>query len=227
MTTLVVFDLDGVIYSSERFLGEAYREAIGNVNARRPGSFDRIPSTREILDHVGWPVPVILSRLFPRVEGEAAALLNAETLEVICARVARGEGELCADVPDTLRALHAAGRLLAVASNGRGKYVETVLATYGLSALFVERIFSSEPDRKLAALLGYLQRHGVGPDRAVMIGDRSSDVDAARAAGCAFIGCDYGHGYRYEIETAGPLVSRFGDLPREIDSLLDPVDPPT
>lgn len=222
MPTLVVFDLDGVIYSSERFLGEAYREAIGNVNARRPGSFDRIPSTREVLDHVGWPVPVILSRLFPRVDREASDLLNAETLEVICARVARGEGEIYADVPETLRTLRAAGRLLAVASNGRGKYVETVLATYGIADLFVERIFSNEPDRKLAALRGYLQRHGVTPQRAVMIGDRSSDVDAARAAGCAFIGCDYGHGYRHEIEAAGPVVGRFADLPREIDALLGP-----
>ena len=30
---LICFDLDGVLYSSEPFLGEAYREAIALVNA--------------------------------------------------------------------------------------------------------------------------------------------------------------------------------------------------
>src|SRR5262245_16677955 len=85
--TLIAFDLDGVLYSSEPFLGEAYRDAIANVNARRPGSFPRVPTTREILDHVGWPVPVILERLFPAVDPAAVELLYAETLPVIGAYV--------------------------------------------------------------------------------------------------------------------------------------------
>jgi len=87
---VIAFDLDGVLYSSEPFLGEAYREAIVNVNAQRPNSFPRVPSTREILDHVGWPVTVILDRLFPDIDARAVDLLYAETLEVICARVALG-----------------------------------------------------------------------------------------------------------------------------------------
>jgi phosphoglycolate phosphatase-like HAD superfamily hydrolase len=45
-----------------------------------------------------------------------------------------------------------------------------------------------------------------------MIGDRASDVAAARALGTPFIGCDYGHGYRPEIEGAGPIISRFDAL---------------
>ena len=89
---LICFDLDGVIYSAEPFLGDAYREAIALVEQKRPGSFERVPSTSEILDHVGWPVPVILARLFPRVDDAAVRLLYAETLEVICARVAATGG---------------------------------------------------------------------------------------------------------------------------------------
>ena len=129
MRALVAFDLDGVLYSSEAFLGAAYREAIAAVNARRPGSFPRVPTTEEILQHVGWPVSVILDRLFPQVDATAVALLHEATLEVICARVARGEGRVFADVAATLDALRQEGVLLAIASNGRRRYVETVLAT--------------------------------------------------------------------------------------------------
>ena len=217
---LAAFDLDGVLYSSEPFLGEAYREAIANVNAARPGSFDRVPLTREILDHIGWPVPVILQRLFPAVDETAMQLLHAETLAVICAHVARGDGILYRDVDATLRRLHADGLQLAVASNGRTQYVETVLATYGLGDLFIARVTADMVGDKTSVLRFYRYRLGLPAESVVMIGDRASDVDAARAVGCHFIGCDYGHGYRHEIEAAGPLVARFADLPVVIAAAL-------
>jgi phosphoglycolate phosphatase-like HAD superfamily hydrolase len=209
---LVAFDLDGVLYSSEPFLGEAYRAAIARVNAARPGSFPRTPGTAEILQHIGWPVQVILERLFPLADEKAIELLHAATLDVICAHVARGDGILYPDVPETLRALRDRGLRLAVASNGRTRYVETVLDTYDLAGLFVPRVTADEVGDKTAVLRAYVDRLGVSPSATVMIGDRASDVEAARAVGCHFIGCDYGHGHRAEIEAAGPLVNRFAQL---------------
>jgi phosphoglycolate phosphatase-like HAD superfamily hydrolase len=209
---LIAFDLDGVLYSSEPFLGEAYREAIAEVNRRRPGSFARVPSTREILDHVGWPVAEILARLFPAVERAAVDLLYDVTLEVISRRVAQREGILYDAVAPTLSELARRGHRLAVASNGRGRYIEAVLATYGIAALFADRITADQVGDKESVLRAYLARYEVAPGRALMVGDRASDVAAARALAVPFIGCDYGHGYRHEIEGAGPIISRFDAL---------------
>jgi len=219
---LIAFDLDGVLYSSEPFLGEAYREAIANVNRRRPGSFDRVPSTREILDHVGWPVAKILERLFPRVDPEAVALLFDETLDVICERIHTRQGRLYEDVPDTLRELLGEGFRLALASNGRRPYVETVLETYEIAPLFEPRLSADELGGKNQVLRGYVERAGVCAAEVVMVGDRASDVEAAAVVGCGFVGCDYGHGYRHEIEAAGPVAGRFADVPGLIDDLLAP-----
>lgn len=217
--SLVAFDLDGVLYSSEPFLGAAYREAIANVNAARPGSFARVPTTREILDHVGWPIPVIFANLFPGADEGALAALHAETLTVICAHVAHGDGILYPGVADTLRVLRQRGFTLAVASNGRTAYVETVLATYQLGELFIPRVTADMVGDKTSILRFYAYRLAFAPASVVMIGDRASDVEAARAVGCHFVGCDYGHGYRNEIEAAGPLVDRFADLPEVIAML--------
>lgn len=216
---LICFDLDGVLYSAEPFLGEAYRETIALVNERRPGSFERVPSTREILDHVGWPVPVMLQRLFPHVDQEAVALLRSLVLDVISRRVAAGEGRLYPQVAEVLRALRSQ-YVLAIASNGRSRYVETVLATYGLADLFVPRVDAERMGDKAAVLRHYLRELGATRERTVMIGDRTSDVEAAREVGCPFVGCDYGHGYRNEIEGAGPIVAAFAELPDSIDALL-------
>ena len=216
---LICFDLDGVLYSAEPFLGEAYRETIALANQRRPGSFERVPSTREILDHVGWPVPVILARLFPRVDPEAVALLRGLVLDVIAKRVAAGEGQLYPRVGEVLRELHSR-YALAIASNGREKYVETVLRTYDLADLFVPRVDAERMGDKAGILRHYLSDLGTVVERTVMVGDRASDVEAARAVGCPFVGCDYGHGYRDEIDGAGPIVASFADLPAVIDALL-------
>lgn len=216
---LLAFDLDGVLYSSEPFLGEAYREAIAAVNGRHPGAFARVPTTAEILAHVGWPLPVIFANLFPG--GDPAALddLHAETLAVICRRVAAGDGICFPGVPETLRALHAAGHTLIVASNGRTRYVETVLATYGLGDLFLPRVTADDVGDKTAILRHYLAALPADPGQTVMVGDRASDVEAAQAVGCHFVGCDYGHGHRDEIAGAGPLVTRFADLTNVIDEI--------
>jgi phosphoglycolate phosphatase-like HAD superfamily hydrolase len=219
---LVAFDLDGVLYSSEPFLGAAYREAIANVNAALPGSFASVPTTREILDHIGWPVPVILQRLFPSIEEAAMRRLHSETLHVICGHVARGDGILYPDVASTLHGLREAGFQLAVASNGRTRYVETVLATYALGDLFIPRVTADMVGDKTSVLRFYCYRLGVEGDAVVMVGDRASDVEAARAVGCRFVGCDYEHGYRHEIEAAGPLVSHFTDLTAFTTALAAP-----
>ncbi len=220
VAALIAFDLDGVLYSSEPLIADAYREAMEAVNQQRPGSFGRVPATEEILAHVGWPVPTILARLFPSVDPAAMTLLHATTLEVICARVAARAGLLYDGVADVLRALRDAGYLLAIASNGRRRYVEAVLATYDLREFFVEPITADHVGEKAVVLRGYLERHQVSPTVTVMVGDRSSDVEAARAVGTYFIGCDYGHGHRREIEGAGPIVDRFDEVPSAVAYLL-------
>ncbi len=223
MQALIAFDLDGVLYTSEPFLGAAYQEAIANVNARRPGSFPHIPSTREILEHVGWPVPVILARLFPRIDRAAVELLAAETLAVICAHVERRAGQLFPGVAATLERLRGSGFLLAVASNGRRPYVEAVLRAHELTPYFVELITIDQAaavTEKADVLRSYLRRHALVAEQLVMVGDRASDVTAAAAIGCRFIGCDYGHGHRSEIEDAGPLLSSFDQLLRVVPEVL-------
>ncbi len=223
MRALVAFDLDGVIYSSEPFLGEAYREAIARVNARAPGALPRVPGTREILDHVGWPVPVILDRLFPGTDPAAIDLLYAETLEVICACVARREGVLFPGVPETLAHLRQCGFVLAIASNGRRQYIESVLRAHGLAVYFTDLVSvdrSGAIREKADVLRAYLERFGLAATDLIMVGDRASDLEAAASVGCRFIGCDYGHGHRGEIEHGGPVISAFDQLPLVITSLL-------
>jgi phosphoglycolate phosphatase len=212
---LIAFDLDGVLYSTEPFLADAYRESIELVN------FARVPSSEEIFRHIGWPVPEILARLFPAAAPEAVELIYELSLQVICRRVSGGEGALYGGVPQTLEELRRAGHELVVASNGRRPYVEAVLQTYDLTGRFGS-LLAVEPgqiDDKAGLLRAYIDRYRVSPSRLVMVGDRASDVEASLALSCRFVGCDYGHGHRSEIEGRGPIISSLAQLPRVVAQL--------
>ena len=166
--------------------------------------------------------PVIFANLFPDADDRGARRsARRDARRHLRARRRAARAALSATSPRRCTTLHAAGYTLAVASNGRTRYVETVLATYGLADLFIPRVTADDgrrQDRRSCATTCY--RWPSIRDAVVMVGDRASDVDAARAVGCRFIGCDYGHGYRHEIEHAGPLVRDFAALPGVIASLL-------
>jgi phosphoglycolate phosphatase len=221
MTALIAFDVDGVLFSAEPFVADAYREALTAVETERPGTFTRVPSAREILDQVGWPVHVIQQRLFPGLEEEAGRLLYDATANAMAAHAARGDGVLYLGVPETLRALRVKGYQLAIASNARPMYLRALFERYPLEYLFVPPVTADEAGSKEAVLRTYLTRYGLSPQQVIMVGDRAADAEAARAVGCWFVGCDYGHGYRHEIEQAGPVASRFSDLPDLIEGILD------
>lgn len=221
MLSLVAFDLDGVLYSSERFLADAYREAIGRVNDVLPGAFPAVPTTEEIFAHMGWPVDVMAARIFPSVSEEARKQLLVETLDAIVRRVRAGRGEVFDGVPEVLAELAARGLTLAVASNGRRPYLDAVLETHGLASFFVPLEASTTGNvlAKSEILRRYMTRHGAAPNATLMVGDRSSDVEAARAAGVPFVGCDYGFGHRGELDGAGPVIDSMRELPALIASM--------
>ncbi|GIW40510.1 MAG: phosphoglycolate phosphatase [Candidatus Binatia bacterium] len=222
MSCLVAFDLDGVLYSSEPFLADAYRAAAERVNSIEPGAIPRVPEVREILRHVGWPVPQILDNVFPDLHEAARSRFRELVLEEICRRVEREEGFLYEGVPETLEKLRERGASLAIASNGRKRYVKTVLGTYGLESLFVPvlTVEDVEPQEKATVLRAYLERHGIPAERCVFVGDRASDVAAARRVGCFFVGCAYGHGEGREISGAGPCIGSLRELPSLVDVFL-------
>ena len=107
---------------------------------------------------------------------------------------------------DLLRELHAAGRLLAIASSKRSYLVRRGLQDNGIIDLF-DTVRAKEDDSsatKVDAIREAMADLGVGAQDAVMVGDRFHDVDAAAACDVPCIGVLYGDtADRSELEDAG------------------------
>lgn len=186
---VAAFDLDGTLYSSEPVLGLAYDSAIRAANTEWGTSWP-IPTTAQILAHVGRPVRDIFARLFPEMPDSVRGPLSQRVLEDLAARIRAGGGHLFPGARELLESLGGSGCELVLVSNCRRLYLEAVTGTFGLAPFFTV-MHCNEDDPELGKS-GLLARAVAGRP-GVMVGDRASDGEAALAAGVRWIGCDFGH----------------------------------
>jgi phosphoglycolate phosphatase len=131
--------------------------------------------------------------------------------------------EVFAGIPEALDAL-AAGHLLAVATSKMRPFAEALLRGLGLRERFAA-VAGPEVDAhddKTATVAAALA--ALGETRAVMVGDRSFDMIAARAHGIPGLGVGWGIGSPGELEAAGArrVVATPAELPGAVADALAP-----
>ena len=112
-----------------------------------------------------------------------------------------------------LHDLKASGATLAIASSKPTVYVEDILVHFGIREYF-DIVVGSELDGRrvhkeevVAEVLSQLAARGESdPDKMVMIGDRSFDVEGAKAIGAHCIAVSYGYAQPGELENAGAEI---------------------
>jgi phosphoglycolate phosphatase len=188
----------------------------GTLTDPRPGF---IRSLRHALDRLDTPAPaddVLASFIGPPLRGTFATLLGTtdrERIETAMALyrerygdVGLYENDVYGGVIEMLEAAGAHARALFVATSKPAVYAERIVRHFGLDRYFAG-IYGAELGGRFddkANLLGHaLAVQGLRAEAAVMIGDRASDVAAARANGARAIGVLWGYGSRAELAGAG------------------------
>lgn len=119
------------------------------------------------------------------------------------------------DVRDTLAALKARGRKLAVVTNKAGRPAAKLLEALDLASFFDAVVGGDVPFRKPDArhVHAGLAALGVRPPEAVFVGDSPNDATAARAAGVRFLAVPYGYAHGpVEALAADRTLASFGEL---------------
>ncbi|MBL4888688.1 MAG: HAD family hydrolase [Candidatus Lindowbacteria bacterium] len=184
------------------------------------------PTTEEILKVVGRPVVELFAMLFPEMPEEHRDAIAGRVLEELAVSIRAKKGSIYDDVPEILNTLKAQGYVLFLVSNCRRLYLEAIQETYGFSQWF-DKTCCNEDDPVLGK--SGLLREFVNGRKGVMIGDRSSDGDAARAADVDWVGCDYGHAdseagaeiSRNELKGADVVVQSVCEIPTAVSKLLN------
>ena len=214
--THLAFDMDGVIYSAENFIGEAYLHAINSSRLGLP-----VPSSEQIMRQIGKPIRIIFSNLFPGITDEEMIELRKFTRKFVVQMVYEKKGLVYSGIPELIKTL-STDYTLAACSNGGGRYVEAILKTYELDKHFIPilTLESENVTHKGELLKSYISKNGNDSSAWVMIGDRKPDMDAAKFNNCRFIGCNWGHADETEIQDAEIIVHK----PKQILDVIENIE---
>ena len=214
---LAVFDCDGTLVDGQADVCWSMRRAFERANVPAPD--DNL-----VRRMVGLSLGVAVRELAPDLD-EAK---QSDIVEFYKSsfRARREEGlldePLYDGIADLLRALHADGWSLAVATGKSDRGLTACLAAHGLSDLFVSlQTADRHPSKPHPAMLeAALFEAAAQPDEAVMIGDTTFDIDMARAANVASIGVAWGYHHPEELVQAGAAgvatdVAQLGQMLRD------------
>jgi phosphoglycolate phosphatase len=214
MTGAVLFDLDGVLVDSRVAIGASMNHAL----------VSRGHAVREetvLHRYIGPPLFEAFSELTGEPVGspEVAALVTAYRERYAVASLR--DSLMVEGIEPVLEAL-GGSYTLAVATSKPRAFAVPLLDVLGLSRHFAyiagpELDSTMEPKAETVRVA--LGRVGGPP--AVMIGDRSHDIEGARANGIPVVGVAWGIGEADELAAADAFVSAPGELPAVVRRLLD------
>jgi len=182
---LVVFDWDGTLFDSTALITRCIQAACVDVGVPRP-------SDEQASYVIGMGLIEALQHAAPGLARERYPELGARYRHHYLAR--QHELMLFDGTLTMLEALKARGHLLAVATGKSRRGLDDALNSSALRGLFdatrTADETASKPDpRMLHELMNDLV---VGPERTLMIGDTTHDLQLALNAGVASIGVSYG-----------------------------------
>ena len=182
---LVVFDWDGTLFDSTALIARCIQAACADVGAS-------VPSTERASYVIGMGLVEALQHAAPDLPPEQYRALGDRYRHHYFARqheIVLFEGSLA-----MLQALKTRGHLLGVATGKSRRGLDDALNTSALRGMFdatrTADETASKPDpRMLHELMDEFQTH---PQRTLMIGDTTHDLQLARNAGTASVGVSYG-----------------------------------
>ncbi|AVO34686.1 HAD family hydrolase [Ottowia oryzae] len=194
---LICFDWDGTLFDSTGIITRCIQQAVVDVGGARP--------TDEAASYViGMALMPALAHAAPDVPKDKYPLLGERYRHHYLAH--QNDISLFDGVLPMLAELKARHHWLAVATGKSRVGLDNVLATRDLKGIFDASRTADEtagkPDPRMLNEL--MRQFGTEPERTLMVGDTTHDLQMARNAGCASLGVSYGAHPPSEFEALGP-----------------------
>ena len=195
---LIVFDWDGTLFDSTRLIARCIQSACADVGTA-------VPSDCDASYVIGLGLADALRHAAPELPSARYRELGERYRHHYLA--SRNDLVLFDGTVEMLRALREKNHALGVATGKTRAGLDDALASAALQGLFDATRTADEtagkPDpRMLLELMGEL---GCVPERTLMVGDTTHDLQLARNAGCARVGVSFGAHDHASFASFAPL----------------------
>lgn len=206
---LIVFDWDGTLADSAGLIARCIQQACADIGAP-------VPSEARARYVIGLGLDDALAHLVPDLPQSDYRRL-ADNYR---AHYFAGDAQipLFDGVTAALRDLRESGFRLAVATGKTRRGLDRAMRNLGVEDCFDATRCADETASKPDPLMLHelFAELGIGPQRSLMIGDTTHDLDMARAASVAGVAVTYGAHPGPDLVAASPLacIDRFDELHR-------------
>ena len=182
---LIAFDWDGTLFDSTRIITRCIQEAVRDVGGT-------VPDDKAASYVIGMALLPALAHAAPDVPADKYPALGARYRHHYLAH----QNDICLfdGILPLLQALRERHHWLAVATGKSRQGLNEALQAVALKGVFDgSRTADETAGKPHPRMLHELMREfGVEPERTLMIGDTTHDLEMARNAGCASVGVSYG-----------------------------------
>ncbi|KDM93309.1 HAD family hydrolase [Photobacterium galatheae] len=210
---VIMFDLDGTLFDTERAIVEAFDATFSACNDTTR------PSPANIRATIGMPLEKAFATLTDQSSEAAgvAALCKEYQQQFRQTILPKAESLLFPGVTSGLSVLKNLGYQLAVTTNKFARSANPLLEAAGIANFFDIVVCADEVTEKKPApesgekILSY---YGTTANNALMVGDTTHDILMANHLGCDTIAVNYGIHSEQELQTANPrwIVAHFDDV---------------
>jgi phosphoglycolate phosphatase len=195
---LIAFDWDGTLYDSTAIIVRCIQEAVRDVGGT-------VPSDQA----AAWVIGMSLSQALAHAAPDVPPARHAELGNRYRYHYLKHQDDLSLfdGVMPMLQALRERGHLLAVATGKSRRGLDELLHTDALRGVFDASRTADETAGKPHPLMlqELMAEFDVPPERTLMIGDTTHDLQMALNAGCASVGVSYGAHEPASFEPLNPL----------------------
>lgn len=204
MAQSLIFDMDGTLFQTDHILELSLEDAYDFL--RSLGKWDTVTPIQKYREIMGVPLPEVWKVLLPNHSNEIREKMDAYFLERLIANINQGKGALYPHVEEIFSYLRDNNYSIFIASNGLIEYLKAIVSFYQLDR-WVTETFSIQQIHTLNKgdlVNTILKKYGI--QQAAVVGDRLSDINAAKDNGLLAIGCHFDFAQEEELAQADFVI---------------------
>ncbi|NOJ73378.1 HAD family hydrolase [Paenibacillus alvei] len=205
-----IFDMDGTLFQTDKILESSLEDTFNHLKSRNKWDKETpIDKYREIM---GAPLPKVWETLLPNHSIEVREQTDAYFLERLIANIRSGKGDLYPNVKEVFSFLTENNCSIYIASNGLIAYLDAIVKFYNLDNWVTETcsIQQIESLNKSDLVKMIIDKYGI--THGAVVGDRISDINAAKDNGLVAIGCNFDFAQEDELAKADVVIEDLNEL---------------
>ncbi|PFD44717.1 nucleosidase [Bacillus cereus] len=210
MLQALIFDMDGTLFQTDKILELSLDDTFNHLRSLQLWDAETpIDKYREIM---GVPLPKVWKALLPDHSNEVRKQTDAYFLERLIENIKSGKGALYPYVKEVFSFIKENNCSIYIASNGLTEYLQAIVSYYDLDQ-WVTETFSIEQIQSLNKgdlVKNILKKYDI--KEAAVVGDRLSDINAAKDNGLIAIGCDFDFAQENELAHADLVIDDLMEL---------------